>query len=326
MVAPVVARRLPACQPPRQPHVPRVRAVSSSVMRSALAAVAVVLVLGLGACGSSNKGPATIDASSDAAGGCTAGGTAAGMLGETCGCDRDCQSGFCVDGVCCNTACTGTCMACNVQGSPGNLRDRSRGRRAADADRLPGVGRVQLRAGRHLRRQRRLPPARRGNGVQGGRVFGRVRGRRQRVRRASGHCKPGPATICAPFNCDPATRACIGTCRSNADCVPGVLCVNGSCGPKPPGAVCTQGRRLRLRASAPTGSAATSAAAARASAATRRAGSGRAGRSIPARDDPHGMCRDKGPASCGQTGACDGVGGCSLYARRDDLRRAVVQR
>src|SRR4029450_13886514 len=39
--------------------------------------------------------------------------------GEACGCDADCQSGFCADGVCCSTACAGTCKACNVQGSPG---------------------------------------------------------------------------------------------------------------------------------------------------------------------------------------------------------------
>ena len=143
MVASVVARRLSACQRPRQPHVRRVRAASSSMMRfggarSALAAVAVVLLLGLGACGgSSNKGTATIDASSDAAGGCTAGGTAAGMIGEACGCDRDCQSGFCVDGVCCNSDCTGTCRACNVQGSPGICALVPGGRHAAHAGRVP---------------------------------------------------------------------------------------------------------------------------------------------------------------------------------------------
>jgi len=34
--------------------------------------------------------------------------------GDPCSNAGQCQSGFCVDGYCCNTACTGTCSACNV--------------------------------------------------------------------------------------------------------------------------------------------------------------------------------------------------------------------
>jgi len=29
--------------------------------------------------------------------------------------------------------------------------------------------------------------------------------------------------------------------------------------------------------------------------------------------DPHGLCRDDGPESCGQSGACNGAGGCARY-------------
>ncbi|WP_395845095.1 choice-of-anchor A family protein [Cystobacter fuscus] len=39
--------------------------------------------------------------------------------GSTCSDAQDCLSGFCVDGVCCNTSCTEQCMACNVPGSVG---------------------------------------------------------------------------------------------------------------------------------------------------------------------------------------------------------------
>ena len=41
------------------------------------------------------------------------------VTGIGCGTGADCPSGFCVDGVCCNTACNGTCQSCNVPGSPG---------------------------------------------------------------------------------------------------------------------------------------------------------------------------------------------------------------
>jgi hypothetical protein len=41
------------------------------------------------------------------------------LLGQPCNCAPECQSGFCVDGVCCNAACSGTCTACNQPGTVG---------------------------------------------------------------------------------------------------------------------------------------------------------------------------------------------------------------
>jgi subtilisin-like proprotein convertase family protein len=39
--------------------------------------------------------------------------------GEDCGGDNQCKSNFCVDGVCCDTACDGGCSACNIEGKLG---------------------------------------------------------------------------------------------------------------------------------------------------------------------------------------------------------------
>ena len=39
--------------------------------------------------------------------------------GAACGCNADCASDFCVDGVCCNSACTETCKSCNTPSAPG---------------------------------------------------------------------------------------------------------------------------------------------------------------------------------------------------------------
>src|SRR5690606_29232871 len=39
--------------------------------------------------------------------------------GSSCSSDAQCNSGFCVDGVCCNTACNGACDACNLTGNVG---------------------------------------------------------------------------------------------------------------------------------------------------------------------------------------------------------------
>src|SRR5689334_21918643 len=44
------------------------------------------------------------------------GGTLGQPLGTSCVLATECESGFCADGVCCNNACTGVCMACALQG------------------------------------------------------------------------------------------------------------------------------------------------------------------------------------------------------------------
>jgi len=41
-------------------------------------------------------------------------------LGQSCTGGAECLSGNCVDGVCCNTACAGVCLHCNLAGSVGN--------------------------------------------------------------------------------------------------------------------------------------------------------------------------------------------------------------
>src|SRR6185436_19102859 len=41
-------------------------------------------------------------------------------LGRRCATGADCQSGSCADGVCCGSACTALCYACNLPGNEGS--------------------------------------------------------------------------------------------------------------------------------------------------------------------------------------------------------------
>jgi hypothetical protein len=45
--------------------------------------------------------------------------------GQGCTYDSDCTSGHCADGVCCNSACTGNCEACNLAGTEGTCTIRA---------------------------------------------------------------------------------------------------------------------------------------------------------------------------------------------------------
>jgi hypothetical protein len=61
-------------------------------------------------CNNNAKDPTETDV--DCGGGTTCGNTCA--QGKHCSANSDCGSGFCADGVCCNAACTGTCVACSA--------------------------------------------------------------------------------------------------------------------------------------------------------------------------------------------------------------------
>ncbi len=65
---------------------------------------------------------------------CGANGPALG-LGDACQCDAECGSNHCVDGVCCNSACTSGCQTCTAPSSPGTCLARpakSAPRKASD--------------------------------------------------------------------------------------------------------------------------------------------------------------------------------------------------
>ena len=130
----------------------------------------------------------------------------------------------------------------------------------------------------------------------------------------AGRCLPGATVICVPSSCDPSTGMCHDHCTSSTQCVSGRQCESGSCGRRMRGSRCDKGSDCvsgfcadGICCNAACDGACVSCA-------------------LPSREgtcwpvdlgtpDPNGVCRNAGAASCGQTGLCDGLGGCSKFTR-----------
>ena len=80
--------------------------------------------------------------------------------GQSCAGAAECLSGFCAQGVCCGSACQGACQSCALANFVGDLLERAVRRHRSAGD-LPRHGQRQLRDGRVLQRQWRVPPLRR---------------------------------------------------------------------------------------------------------------------------------------------------------------------
>jgi hypothetical protein len=232
--------------------------------------------------------------------------------GQSCSCAADCTSNFCVDGLCCASACTETCKTCSAPGSMGVCTFLSAGAKPPDASTCPvadpttcgwdgtcdGAGACRrYTAGTQC-----------GQGMcQGDAVVG------ARSCDGAGRCRSGPEVICAPFSCNAATGACYGTCTQSSQCVMGQACVAASCGKKMKGATCVANGDCEsgfcadgVCCNVACGGGCVSCAL-----------PGRLGTCWPVDQgvpDPRTICKDMGAASCGTTGACDGFGGCEKYA------------
>lgn len=144
-------------------------------------------------------------------------------LGDQCSRDAQCRSGFCVDGVCCNSTCKGQCSACNAQNTVGTcapIVGEPRGSRPACPSDGESVCATTLCDGKN------------GNECAG------FVGSSERCREAS--CTDGIETLSASCNgngscpfaqtkkCEPyvcAGDACgKARCESDADCAPKFRC------------------------------------------------------------------------------------------------------
>jgi hypothetical protein len=243
-------------------------------------------------------------------------------LGEPCSAAGHCKSGFCVDGVCCETPCASLCLACNLPGKAGTCAFVPVGQKDKDCVESP-VSTCGLDGTCDGRGGCRKYAA--GTGCRPGTCAGAsivAPGTCD----GNGACAPGPSVTCAPFLCDPSGAAprCFGSCSDASQCLAGRSCEMGSCGKKFEGASCATDAECASGACADG-----------VCCSSRCDGAcvacnlpGNAGTCLPVADgvkDPRNSCADQGASTCGTDGTCDGRGKCAKYDAGAVCRKATCQ-
>ncbi|MBI2395589.1 MAG: hypothetical protein HYV09_38845 [Deltaproteobacteria bacterium] len=149
--------------------------------------------------------------------------------GATCTATRECAAGSsCVDGVCCGSACTGQCEACDVPGYEGTCTavvGAPRGSRAPCTDFAKECG--QVCDGTTTATCVYLPAGRRPCGKNAC-----VDGKETHASLCDdkGACADAPKS-CGAYACGVAS--CLAACATKAECAAGNVCVLGACVPAP---------------------------------------------------------------------------------------------
>jgi hypothetical protein len=234
-------------------------------------------------------------------------------ISGTCTATTDCLSGFCEQGICCATACTGICQSCAVPGKEGTCSPVPAGKapvggQCADQgapscmkDGLcNGAGACELYvAGTTCAAETCA------NGTY----------TQARTCNGTGTCQVGTPASCGTYACN-TNNICRTTCAKATeatDCAAGFVCNSGVCSKKLDSVACGAGTECQSGqcqqgvccASSCTGTC-------RSCALTDTAGTCTL---APAATDPLGQCAIAPTATCGTDGMCDGAGNCRLYAK-----------
>jgi hypothetical protein len=233
--------------------------------------------------------------------------------GQPCTDASQCASTYCVDGVCCDSACDGMCSACDVQNSVGACTMVPAGevprRSECPADPAQSCGLDGKCDGNGACSKypvgMECSPAActaDGHGVM---TAARCDG--------MGRCVPSTtSTPCDPYLCDSSTSRCFTGCTTVAECAAPNPCNAGKCGKKPNGDLCGDASECNSGRCADgvccnidcTG----------ACTACNLNGSPGICTALPAGAlDQHSQCTDEGATSCGGSGLCNGMGGCQKY-------------
>ncbi|MCG3172124.1 MAG: hypothetical protein GMKNLPBB_00269 [Myxococcota bacterium] len=242
--------------------------------------------------------------------------------GVVCSLGNECQSSFCTDGVCCDSACGGLCKACVLAktgspdgqcapvltGSDPDAECTDDGASSCQRDGMcNGAGACRLYANGVVCQQNSCTGVENETLVNADQCNG------------LGTCVDNSTTSCAPYKCTgaPGSASCANTCVSDTDCVSTHYCDGANtCQPKKAqGVACAAANQCQSNFCT-DGVCCDSACGGLCKACSYAKNGVADGQcsAIATGQDPDSECSDDGASSCQQDGACDGAGSCRLYA------------
>lgn len=232
--------------------------------------------------------------------------------GAACVSAEQCQSGFCTDGVCCNSACSGVCETCAAAKGASADGVCSPAASGADPDNEcadQGSASCKSNGSCDGARACAFYP----NGTvcaaatcSGSDLVG------AKTCNGAGQCGGGGSEPC-PYGCSGA--ACVGGC-TDTSCASSQYCSSGVCVAKlGNGSTCSAAKQCSS-GSCVDGVCCSSACSGTCQACSVAAGAPSNGTcsNLTANTDPAGECADQGGSSCGTTGMCNGAGACAVYS------------
>lgn len=140
--------------------------------------------------------------------------------GSPCTRAGQCGSGFCTDGVCCNMACEGTCLACNLEGSVGSCTPVPDGRDPESECPVQAIGTCGNAGGCSGRAScRKHAP---GTFCAYGSCMNGMQFANSTCD-GMGNCRRGQGRSCSPYACN-GNLVCWTACANNDQCAPGRRC------------------------------------------------------------------------------------------------------
>ncbi len=226
-------------------------------------------------------------------------------VGATCAADGECDSGYCIDGVCCTTRCTGLCLACNVSGREGTcspiLMGEDPARECAE-DVVSSCGGNGTCDGAGACARYKV-----GTECKAATCVGSTE-TAAGVCDANGMCLVSSSRLC-PGGAVCQGASCAASCSADANCQTGFYCGGGVCRAKlGVGVACDTASQCGSGHCADRVCCASQCT--ELCSACNLAGSVGTCKAVPAGQDPRNVCATEPGNPCGNDGTCNGAGVC----------------